>query len=314
MIELRRAPPWFDSLSLRAVSTLARVPVDRLVTHGFDYANLAMEPDGTLRVTLLRDDRHEAAVVLRPSRGGGAQFEHECSCRAWGVCPHTAAALADLALSDALRDALVRGDEVSAPLAQLPRLREAVHRAWAAERIATQWLPLEPAAPSAPPEYLVLLPSAEVAGRSLQSRVAGFDGSAALEVRVRLPGQRGFLDAGSVRTIAFTPEDRRILRLFDSKAGNRKGFKATGTEAALALHLLRERPAGRVFLGDGAPLAFDAEALSLHVARARLPRGHLSLSLAPDEGPVRTIQGARDGGRWVKNKLTHCLKQLKPSV
>ena len=298
MIELRRAPPWFESLTLRAVSTLARVPVDRLVHHGLDYEHLAMDPDGTLHATLYRAQKSEATVVLRPSRGGGTQFEHECSCRAWGVCPHTAAVLSDLAIADGLRDALVRGDDVSEQIAKLPRWRDAVHRAWTAERIATSWLPLEAATPAAPPEYFVMLPSAELAGRSLQSRVAGFDGSAALEVRVRLPGQRGFLDAGAVRAIAFAPEDRRILRLLDARSGNKKGFKATGTEAALALHLLRERPAARVMLADGSPLVFESEALTLHVARTRLPRRDLSLSLAPEESSVRTIQGAHEGGRW----------------
>ena len=293
-------PSWFDSLTLRAVATLTRLPVDRLVHHGFAYAegSPSMSDDGAVRAALRHPRKADATVLLRPSRGGGPQFEHECTCRQWGVCEHTAAVLADLSISDALRDALVGGDDVGAPLAKLPRWREAVHRALTAERIATSWLPVEPAAPAAPPEYFVMLPAADVAGRSLQSRVAGFDGTPALEVRVRLPGARSYLDAGAVRSIAFAPEDRRILRLLEARSGNRKGFKATGTEAALALHLLRERPAARVMLADGAPLEFATETLSLHVVRTRLTRRQLSISLTPDEGTVRTIQGVTTGNRW----------------
>ncbi len=300
---LRRSPPWFDSLTLRGVAAVARVPVDRIVHHGFSYAggSPSMDDDGAVRATLRHDRRPGAEVVIRPSRGGGAQFEHDCSCRQWGVCEHTAAVLADLAISEGLRDALVAGGDVGEHLAKLPRWREAVHRAWTAERIATSWLPVEPAAPAAPPEYLVALPSADVAGRSLQSRVAGFDGTAALDVRVRLPGSRGFLDAGAVRTIAFAPEDRRILRLLESRSGNRKGFRATGADAALALHLLRERPAARVMLGNGDPLEFASEPLALHVVRARLARRLLSISLAPEEG-VRTLQGVSAGKRWEESE------------
>ncbi len=297
---MHRRPPWFDSLSLRGVSTLARVPADRLVHHGYLYGAVSprMESDGAIHALLRHPARPEATVELRPSRGGGPQFEHTCTCRGWGVCEHVAALLTDLALSEPLRDALLEEGDVRAAVEALPRWREVIHRALVAERVASAWVPVESAAPAAPPEYLLMLPSVEAAGRSLQSHVAGFDGTAALDVRVRLPSQRGALDVTAARAIAFAPEDRRILRLLEARSGNKKSFRATGTDAALALHLLRERPAARVMLGDGSPLRFGTAALGLAVVRARLPRRLLTISLAAEDPNVRTLQGAGAGHRW----------------
>jgi hypothetical protein len=114
---------------------------------------------------------------------------------------------------------------------------------------------------------------------------------------VRVPGRKGFLDEAAVRATAFAPDDRRILRLLDKRGGTKKALRAGGSDAALALHLLRELPHGRARLDDGAPLAFDDTPLALSVVRAKLPRALLALSLATDEHRLPTLQG-RAAGSW----------------
>ncbi|MFO0605202.1 MAG: DEAD/DEAH box helicase [Polyangiales bacterium] len=297
---VRAAPPWFDALSVRAVAERAMTSPDALLQLTFDFApgSPVLLRDGTLRASLLQAGRPAATLAALPPRVGTAQFEHQCTCGRWGLCPHAQWLLTTLALSDALREALVAGTPLDPALAALPALREAARKALAADRITAQWLPLDaPRPPSAPPEYLLALPLAEPNERSLQSRVAQGDGSVGFEVRVRIPGQKGFLDDAAIRATAFAPDDRRVLRLLDKRGAAKKVLRANGSDAALALHLLRELPFGRAAVDEAGPLAFDQTPLALTVVRTRLPRALLALSLAGREDSLPTLQG-RGGGSW----------------
>jgi superfamily II DNA or RNA helicase len=281
----RRVPEWFEALSLRAVAGLASVPIDQLLHHVFEHKSPpVLDSTGVLHAVLKHPTRGHVEVTFSPARGGGARFEHVCACKRWGVCEHAAAVLTDLSVSDALRDALVRGMDASALVETLPDARAMVFRAWVAERVASLWVPAETVVMSAPPEFLVVMPVAEEPGTSLQSRVAGFDGMPGIEAKIRVPGQRGFLETSTSRTLSFSVQDRRILRLFDARASGKKSLRATGSNAALALHLLRERGEGRVLLEDGSPLFFAREALSPCITRTRLPRSLLTISLRRDSG------------------------------
>ena len=175
----RAAPPWFETLTLRSVASLAMMTPEGVLDlpYGFAPGSPTLDGEGTFRASLELRGRPEATVTVAPSRGGGAQFEHRCTCGRWGLCPHAVASLVALALSDALREALVAGAPTAPALAALPALREAVRRALAADRITAQWIPLDaPSPPRAPPEYAVALPPYEPGERSLQSRVASGEG------------------------------------------------------------------------------------------------------------------------------------------
>jgi superfamily II DNA or RNA helicase len=296
----REAPAWFHDLTPRAVASLGGVPVERLVHHGWTIdPSVRLGADGALIAVVHKGEGTPAVTVAICASGRDARrIEHNCECRQWGLCAHASAVLVDLSLSDELRDALVTGRDPSRALAALPRLRVAVLRALTAERIASSWVPVESSVNAAPAEFHLVLPKVDAALRSLQSSCTGFDGTPQLEVRIRLPGQRAAVDSTQARLVSFVPEDRPIVRLLDTKHGQRKVFRASGTDASLVLHLLRDRPPGRVFI-DGTPDAptFSPVPLALHIAKAKLARMKLTLSAEPEEGPFRTIQGVARG-RW----------------
>jgi superfamily II DNA or RNA helicase len=294
----RVVPGWLDALSLSAVAERAMTTADALLRLAFEFAPgfPRLLRDGTLRANLLANGRPAATVVGLPPRGDAARFEHQCTCNRWGLCPHAQWVLTALALSDALREALLAGSPVAPALDALPGLREAARRTVAADRITACWLTLEaPSPPRAPPEFVLALPEASPDEASLQSRVAQSDGAAGFEVRVRIQGQKGSLDEAGLRATTFAPDDRRVVRLLGRHGGAKKALRAQGSDAALALHFLRALPPGRALVDGRGPLTFDDTPLALAIVRASLPRSRLALSLATDDHGLPTLQGRRDG-------------------
>ena len=179
-------------------------------------------------------------VLLRGPEG--TSLAGRCDrCRlAFGPCVHMGTVALDLALSPALRSAVLDGDDTRALAAEAPAVRRSVRLERNFEQALSAWLvaspeQLEDVEIAASP---VLEAEAHMA-RGYGDRVTGAP-VASLAVFVRRRGDRRFFTPREVTAQSmFAARDRLVLTHVRDRGGKAKSAFASGNEASLALEAMR---------------------------------------------------------------------------
>jgi hypothetical protein len=250
------APALDGPFALRAV-------FDNASAQGVAWRGLRVSQPRTVstRVELVVNARQVLSVSL------------SCGCgRPGASCPHGLALLVDVAVSPALRRALVAGEVPRAALDGLPAARASAKGEFTVARLVDAWLQLSPRAEVAPWQLVLTVVDG---GRGATSG-ADDGGVPSLELRLRDPRDRSLFSPQRPRGLS--DAEVVLLSLGEALSRGRLGYGYVGARASVLLRLLRED--GRTVVldapGDPAVRFSDAPA-TLRLERAQLPRSELSV-------------------------------------
>lgn len=286
---------WFAA-ALEVEREYTRIP--RLDAQGHVAAELRMETPGLHGLA-----KHQVVLSVYPSYGVAGRC---IGCPGWsGQCLAVHALVADLAVSAELRSALLGVGSMTSALEGLAARRRAVNTEALVQRVAFEWIPskTEPLAVE-----FHLLPKRETHDSyGYSSRVYGFDPRRPyLEIRVRKAGTHSQVGPADPYAKWLCTLDRRILDLSVPLDRQRKGWRASGVHASMALQLLRDRVT--VLEGTRKQVRFASDPLAPRLEPASLRRSELALSMrltgpllsgasshakATDEQPVAALEA-----RW----------------
>ncbi|MFO0624983.1 MAG: SNF2-related protein [Polyangiales bacterium] len=275
--------PWIDRVTLQNLLPLC--PPESLgaaLEHGFSYAsppvvdgpfavratfvnNVAPGPAWRgLRVSQPKVVSTRAELVVSARRLLSVSLSCACG-RPAASCPHGLALLVDLAVSPALRRAVLHGGVTPEVLDALPAARVSARGEFSVARLVDAWMQLSPRGDAVAWELLLTVVDGGRGGR---------EGVASLELRLRDPATGALLNP--LRPKGLTDAEVSLLALGEPLSRGRLGYGFVGARAAVLLRLLRDD--GRPVVLEGGEVArFASAPAALRIERARVPRAEVAV-------------------------------------